>query len=151
MNDGIKIVGACINNLKSIDVVLPLRMATMVVGVSGSGKSSLLADTLATEANSRMRRFLSVDQPHLGDTDVPAFLGPLPPVHPFHSGCFSRVPEDYRRHFHWPPRPVATLFQPTLNAMGRRGQEHRAPAGAIELRAMDRTPLYRFVDRMDCS
>ena len=88
MNDGIKIVGACINNLKSIDVVLPLRMATMVVGVSGSGKSSLLADTLATEANSRMRRFLSVDQPHLGDTDVPAFLGPLPPCIHFTQAAF---------------------------------------------------------------
>ena len=78
MNDGIEIVGAHINNLKSIDAVLPLRKATMVVGVSGSGKSSLLADTLATEANSRMRRFLGVDQPHLGNEDVAAFLGPLP-------------------------------------------------------------------------
>ena len=78
MNDGIEIVGAHTNNLKSVDAVLPLRKATMVVGVSGSGKSSLLADTLATEANSRMRRFLGVDQPHLGDEDVAAFLGPLP-------------------------------------------------------------------------
>ena len=78
MNDGIEIVGASTNNLKSVDAVLPLRKATMVVGVSGSGKSSLLADTLATEANSRMRRFLGVDQPHLGDEDVAAFLGPLP-------------------------------------------------------------------------
>ena len=78
MNDGIEIVGARTNNLKSVDVVLPLRKATMVVGVSGSGKSSLLADTLATEANLRMRRFLGVDQPHLGDEDVAAFLGPLP-------------------------------------------------------------------------
>ncbi len=50
----------------------------MLVGVSGSGKSSLLADTLATETNSRMRRFLGVDQPHLSDEDVAAFLGPLP-------------------------------------------------------------------------
>ena len=78
MNDGIEIVGAHTNNLKSVDAVLALRKATMVVGVSGSGKSSLLADTLATEANSRMRRFLGVDQPHLGDEDVAAFLGPLP-------------------------------------------------------------------------
>ena len=78
MNDGIEIVGAHTNNLKSVDAVLPLRKATMVIGVSGSGKSSLLADTLATEANSRMRRFLGVDQPHLGDEDVAAFLGPLP-------------------------------------------------------------------------
>ena len=78
MNDGLEIVGAHINNLKSVDAVLPSRKATMVVGVSGSGKSSLLSDTLATEANSRMRRFLGVYQPHLGNQDVAAFLGPLP-------------------------------------------------------------------------
>ena len=88
MTDGIEIVGAHTNNLKSVDVILPLRKATMVVGVSGSGKSSLLADTLATEANSRMRRFLGVDQPHLGDEDVPAFLGPLPPSIHFAQAAF---------------------------------------------------------------
>ena len=88
MNDGIEIVGARTNNLRSVDVVLPLRRATMVVGVSGSGKSSLLADTLATEANSRMRRFLGVDQPHLSDEDVPAFLGPLPPAIHFTQAAF---------------------------------------------------------------
>ena len=60
----------------------------MVVGVSGSGKSSLVADTLATEANSRMRRFLGVHQPHLGDEDVPAFLGPLPPSIHFAQAAF---------------------------------------------------------------
>ena len=75
MNDGIEIVGAHINNLKSVNAVLPLRKATMVVGVSGSGKSSLLSDTLATEANLRMRRFLGISQPHLGNKDVAAFLG----------------------------------------------------------------------------
>ena len=88
MKDAIEIVGARTNNLKSVDVVLPRRRATMVVGVSGSGKSSLLADTLATEANSRMRRFLGVDQPHLGDEDVPAFLGPLPPCIHFTQAAF---------------------------------------------------------------
>jgi excinuclease ABC A subunit len=78
MSDEIEIVGASTNNLKSVDVRLPLRKATMMVGVSGSGKSSLLADTLATEANARMIRFLNVEQPHLNDADVPAFIGPLP-------------------------------------------------------------------------
>ena len=88
MTDGIEIVGARTNNLKSIDVVLPLRKATMLVGVSGSGKSSLLADTLATEINSRMRRFLGVHQPHLDENDVPAFLGPLPPGIHFAQAAF---------------------------------------------------------------
>ncbi len=88
MTDGIEIVGARTNNLKCVDVVLPLRKATMLVGVSGSGKSSLLAGTLATEINSRMRRFLRVQQPHLEETDVPAFLGPLPPGIHFAQAAF---------------------------------------------------------------
>jgi excinuclease ABC A subunit len=88
MSNEIEIVGARTNNLKSVDVALPLRKATMMVGVSGSGKSSLLADTLATEANARMRRFLGVHQDHLSDDDVPAFLGPLPASIHFSQGAF---------------------------------------------------------------
>ena len=34
------------NNLKSIDVRIPLRVLTVITGVSGSGKSSLINDTL---------------------------------------------------------------------------------------------------------
>lgn len=88
MKNVIEIIGATTNNLQAIDVELPLHKATMVVGVSGSGKSSLLADTLATEANGRMRRFLGVHQPHLGDQDVPAFIGALPPCIHFSQGAF---------------------------------------------------------------
>lgn len=88
MNTEIEIVGARTNNLQSININLPLRQATMIVGVSGSGKSSLLADTLATEANGRMQRFLGVHQPHLGDEDVPAFIGTLPPCLHFSQGAF---------------------------------------------------------------
>lgn len=74
----IEIAGATANNLKDLNLELPLGAATLVIGVSGSGKSSLLADTLATEANSRMDRFLGVAQDHLDREDVPAFIGPLP-------------------------------------------------------------------------
>lgn len=88
MSDEIEIIGASTNNLKSVDVRLPLRKATMMVGVSGSGKSSLLADTLATEANARMKRFLNVEQPHLSDEDVPAFIGPVPASVHFSQGAF---------------------------------------------------------------
>lgn len=88
MSSKIEIVGARTNNLQSVDVILPLRQATMLIGVSGSGKSSLLADTLATEANARMRRFLGVHQPHLGDEDVPAFVGPVPACIHFSQGAF---------------------------------------------------------------
>lgn len=88
MSSDIEIIAARTNNLQSVDVVLPLHKATMMVGVSGSGKSSLLADTLATEANVRMRRFLGVHQPHLDDEDVPAFVGPVPACVHFSQGAF---------------------------------------------------------------
>lgn len=88
MKGEIEIVGARTNNLRSVDASLPLRKATMLVGVSGSGKSSLLADTLAAEANARMRRFLGVHQPHLADDDVPAYVGPLPACVHFSQGAF---------------------------------------------------------------
>ncbi len=42
----IRTIGARANNLKSIDVVIPLGLLTAVTGVSGSGKSSLIEDVL---------------------------------------------------------------------------------------------------------
>lgn len=41
------ILGARLHNLKNIDVRIPLGVLTCVTGVSGSGKSSLIAQTLA--------------------------------------------------------------------------------------------------------
>ncbi len=43
---GIDIVGARGNNLKSIDVRIPIGVMTCITGVSGSGKSTLINDTL---------------------------------------------------------------------------------------------------------
>ncbi|MCX7966109.1 MAG: excinuclease ABC subunit UvrA [Syntrophorhabdaceae bacterium] len=42
----IKLKGVRTNNLKNIDVDIPLGVFTVVTGVSGSGKSSLIVDTL---------------------------------------------------------------------------------------------------------
>jgi excinuclease ABC subunit A len=45
--------GVRVHNLQNIDVDLPLRRLSVVTGVSGSGKSSLLFDTLYAEAQRR--------------------------------------------------------------------------------------------------
>ena len=49
----IRIRGARQNNLKNIDVDLPLGELIVVTGVSGSGKSSLVFDTLYAEGQRR--------------------------------------------------------------------------------------------------
>ena len=45
-NHAIKILGARMNNLRGIDATLPLNVLTVVTGVSGSGKSSLIKGIL---------------------------------------------------------------------------------------------------------
>ncbi len=42
-NNYIEVIGACENNLKNISVRFPLNVLTVVTGVSGSGKSSLVS------------------------------------------------------------------------------------------------------------
>ena len=52
----LKITGACENNLKNITVEIPFGTLTVVTGVSGSGKSSLVTDTLAPALANRVNR-----------------------------------------------------------------------------------------------
>lgn len=52
------------NNLKNIDVELPLGLMTVVSGVSGSGKSTLINDILAKELLMRLHRAHEVPGRH---------------------------------------------------------------------------------------
>lgn len=48
--------GATENNLQNIDISIPLGTLTLVTGVSGSGKSSLVTDTLAPLLSNKLHR-----------------------------------------------------------------------------------------------
>jgi len=59
-HDLIRVQGARVNNLKDISVVIPKRRLTVFTGVSGSGKSSLVFDTIAAESQRMINETYSV-------------------------------------------------------------------------------------------
>src|SRR5258706_8062003 len=59
--DAIVISGARQNNLKNLSLALPLNELIVVTGVSGSGKSSLVFDTLYAEGQ---RRYVETFSPY---------------------------------------------------------------------------------------
>ena len=59
--DAITITGARQNNLKNLTLALPLNELIVVTGVSGSGKSSLVFDTLYAEGQ---RRYVETFSPY---------------------------------------------------------------------------------------
>ncbi len=54
MTEYIEIHGARENNLKDVSLRIPKRQITIFTGVSGSGKSSVVFDTIATEAQRQL-------------------------------------------------------------------------------------------------
>lgn len=55
----IEIVGARENNLKNVSLKIPKRKISLFTGVSGSGKSSLVFDTIAQEAGRQLNETFS--------------------------------------------------------------------------------------------
>ena len=60
----LEIIGARENNLKNIDVKIPLGLLTVVSGVSGSGKSTLVNEIMANELLARLNRAQTVPGAH---------------------------------------------------------------------------------------
>src|SRR4051794_8073677 len=78
-HDVIRVVGARANNLKDISVAIPNRLLTVFTGVSGSGKSSLVFNTIAAESqrliNETYSAFLQGFMPSLARPDVDVLEG----------------------------------------------------------------------------
>jgi excinuclease UvrABC ATPase subunit len=78
-HDLIRVVGARENNLKDVSVELPKRRLTAFTGVSGSGKSSLVFDTIAAESqrliNETYSAFVQGFMPSLARPEVDLLEG----------------------------------------------------------------------------
>ena len=78
-HDRIRVQGARENNLKDVALDLPKRRLTVFTGVSGSGKSSLVFDTIAAESqrmiNETYSTFLQGFMPALARPDVDVLEG----------------------------------------------------------------------------
>src|SRR3954464_4435987 len=78
-HDLIRVHGARVNNLKDVTLAIPKRRLTVFTGVSGSGKSSLVFDTIAAESqrliNETYSAFLQGFMPSLARPDVDLLEG----------------------------------------------------------------------------
>jgi excinuclease UvrABC ATPase subunit len=78
-HDLIRVLGARENNLKDVSVELPKRRLTVFTGVSGSGKSSLVFDTIAAESqrliNETYSTFVQGFMPTLARPEVDVLEG----------------------------------------------------------------------------
>jgi excinuclease UvrABC ATPase subunit len=78
-HDLIRVHGARVNNLKDVSIEIPKRRLTVFTGVSGSGKSSLVFDTIAAESqrmiNETYSAFVQGFMPTLARPDVDVLDG----------------------------------------------------------------------------
>jgi excinuclease ABC subunit A len=102
----IQIFGATANNLKDIDVAIPLHALVCVTGVSGSGKSSLVVDTLARALARKLQGAEARPAPHrslrganLIDRLVEVDQSPIGRSPRSNAATYTGVWDDVRRVF----------------------------------------------------
>ena len=75
----VRVVGARQHNLRDVSLTLPKQKLTVVTGVSGSGKSSLVFDVLAAESQRQLNEtfpaFVRTRLPHRGRPEVDRITG----------------------------------------------------------------------------
>ncbi|MBI4864702.1 MAG: excinuclease ABC subunit UvrA, partial [Candidatus Riflebacteria bacterium] len=100
----ITVRGATEHNLRSVDVEIPRNALTAVTGVSGSGKSSLVMDTICREGQRRyLETFSAYVRAHLWRIGRPVARGI--------DGLSPAVAVDQRPLAHNPRSTVGTLTQ----------------------------------------
>ncbi|MFI7707335.1 ATP-binding cassette domain-containing protein [Nonomuraea sp. NPDC049480] len=126
-HDVIRVHGARVNNLKDVSVELPKRRLTVFTGVSGSGKSSLVFDTIAAESqrliNETYSTFVQGFMPTLARPEVDVL-----------EGLTTAIIVDQQRMGADPRSTVGTATD--ANAMlrilfSRLGQPHIGPPSAF--------------------
>ena len=113
----LRVLGACGNNLKEVDLDIPVGLFTCITGVSGSGKSTLINDTLYAAAARHLYgstaepaahreilgldlfdKVINVDQSPIGRTprsNPATYTGLLTPIR----DLFAGVPESRTRGY----------------------------------------------------
>ena len=106
----IKVRGARVNNLKDIDVEIPLGIMTVVTGVSGSGKSSLVNEILYKHLAKSLNRARTIAGDHDGIDGLENLdkviaidqspIGRTPRSNPAtYTGVFDMIRARRRRHY----------------------------------------------------
>ncbi|MGH8868828.1 MAG: ATP-binding cassette domain-containing protein [Actinomycetes bacterium] len=131
----IRVQGARENNLKDLSVEIPKRRLTAFTGVSGSGKSSLVFDTIAAESqrmiNETYSAFVQGFMPNLARPDVDRL-----------DGLTTAIIVDQERMGSNPRSTVGTVTD--ANAMlrilfSRLGKPHIGPPTAYSFNVPTRT------------
>ncbi len=118
----LRLMGARCNNLKNIDVAIPIGLMTCVTGVSGSGKSSLINDTLYPI----MARALNgAEQITPGPYKQVAGLGHLDKVVAIDQSPIGRTPRSNPATYTGLFTPIRELFAGTQEARTRGYQAGR--------------------------
>ncbi|MCG2807988.1 MAG: excinuclease ABC subunit UvrA [Coriobacteriia bacterium] len=126
----LRLLGASENNLKDIDVKIPLGSLTLVTGVSGSGKSSLVADTLAPalankiyRARKRTGKFVKIDGLDAIDKVIDIDQSPIGRTPRSNPATYTGLWDDVRSLFSSTPEAKARGYAPgrfSFNVAGGR-------------------------------
>ncbi len=104
--------GARENNLKTIDVNVPLGVLSVVSGVSGSGKSTLVNDILAKELSARLHRAQTVPGKH----ETIEGIGQLDKAIVIDQSAIGRTPRSNPATYTGVFTPIRELFAGTSEA-----------------------------------